>query len=462
MPMTATILIVDSAAEQRRVTEYAITQKLRYQAVTAENEKEAVTLVANGGQPRPDLVLLDLTMPAATGIIKAIKACRPHLPVIVFVPYGEDACVVEAVSAGACDFLTKPMAIDRLRLSIHNTLKYERMARYVDYLEHRQAGRAGFSDIVGESPAIALMLAAAKAAGASPLPVWIKGEAGVGKELLARAMHSSGCSGKPFIAVDCAGLEQDTPGAGTAPQEKLAASLQEAENGTLFLRDIGMASLPLQQWLLNGMADKPVRLICSSASDASALAAQGWLHQGLLQRIKATIEVPPLRDRRQDIPLLAKHFISRYAASERKSIYGLAPDAAGYLTAAPWPGNVRQLASLLWRAVMICNQDLLDAGNIRLIQQWQPAYYQPQAGEVVAPALVDDHGRVKKLRVIEEDAIRLALHHAGGSMTRAARSLGIGRSTLYRRVHDLEISGYISRANQTTRPMMEASSTPRS
>ncbi|MDE3016219.1 MAG: sigma-54-dependent Fis family transcriptional regulator [Pseudomonadota bacterium] len=463
--MTATILIVDDNPEQLRMAEYAVGQRLRYHAVTAGSGEEAIARVRSGRQPQPDLLLLDLMTPGAGGVqvIEAVQACRPQLPIIVFTRYGEDNQAVQALYAGASDFLTKPVALDRLRLSIRNILKLNHMTRYVGYLEHRQVGRVGFADIVGGNPALTLAVAAAKASAASPLPVWIRGEPGTGKELLARAMHGNGRAGKPFIAVDGATLEREASEPGM-PQEKLAECLRDAENGTLYLRDIGAAPLPLQQWLLAVMAAKPgARLVFSSASGAEALMAQGRLDHGIYRCVRdAAIAMPPLRDRRQDIPLLARHFVGRYAASERKNIYGLTPDAIRYLTDAPWPGNVRQLAGLLWRAVMMCNQELLDAGNIRLIQQWQPAHYQPDIDGVGVPALIDGQGRIKKLRLIEEDAIRLALRHAGGSMTRAAKSLGIGRSTLYRRVQELEIGGYISRANQATRPMMEISSMPRS
>jgi DNA-binding NtrC family response regulator len=255
--------------------------------------------------------------------------------------------------------------------------------------------------------------------------------------------------------------------------------LREADSGTLVLKNIGALPLLLQHRLLEVLAEtqaRPVgasapvaidvRIVSIASDQVEPLIAQGKFSHMLYQRLHSVaIAVPPLRDRRSDIPLLARHFIGMYAAMENKSLYGLTDRALEYLACGAWPGNVRQLSSLLWRAVILCNQELLDTADIRVIPQLQPMQYDFSQDNVMAsvsPLLLDMQGRMKKLKSIEEEVIRFALSYSNGCMTRAARSLGIGRSTLYRRVNELMMEGYIPRANQTTRPMMKVSSAERS
>ncbi len=487
--MPELILIVDDESSHLRMTEYTIAQKLGYRTVTASSGEEAIRWVQSGKQPQPDLLLLDFALPGIGGlqVMREVKACRPPLPIIALVPYGDDDHAAQAVQAGAGDVLSKPVALDRLKLSLRNALTIQRMSNAIMRLERKHTGHVCFSDVIGKSDKMKEVLALAEDMAASKLPLWIEGERGTGKEWLARAIHGSGDrAGKPFVTVDCASLPDDAAGAILFGQEKMPGKthfvlgkLREADGGTLFLKEIGSLKPEWQHRLLEAIDEgtvKPVgrpsplavniRFIAASSQSIKALMAAGTFSHALYRRFgEVSVTVPPLRERKEDIAPLAKHFIATYAASENKNMIGLTEEALQHLAAASWPGNVHQLSHLMWRAMLICNQDLLDAGNLRLVQQWQPVYYKDYGDNVLAaasPLLFDGHGRMKNLKSIEEEVIRLALHHAGGCMTRAARHLGIGRSTLYRRVNDLEISGYISRANQATRPMMKVSSEERS
>ncbi len=485
-----TILIIDDDPSQLRMAEQAISHKLRYRAVTAGGGEDAIRWVLSGKQPCPDLLLLDLAMPGTGGlqVIRAVKAYRPHLPVIVLTQYGDDTQAAQAVQAGANDFLSKPIALERLRLSIHNALKIQRMSSTIARLERHNTGHVTFADIIGESEAIEHALAEAKEACAGAMPVLIQGEHGTGRKLMARAIHGSSGerAGKPFLAADCDSLTDASAEAMLFGQEKspgksefVLGKLREADGGTLLLDNIGALSPILQHRLLEVLGDgviRPtgasasipvnIRIAATTAEPLEPLVAQGRFSHLLYQKLKAAaIRMPSLRERRGDIPLLAKHFISLYAAMEHKSLYGLTEQAQEYLVAGLWPGNVRQLSGLLWRAVILCHGDLIDAADMRAIQQLQPLRCSvrfDQSISAASPLLLDTQGRIKKLKLIEEEVIRFALRYSNGCMTRAARSLGIGRSTLYRRLNELGMENHISRANHTTRPMMKVSSTDRS
>jgi len=488
--MTDIVLIVDDGSSHLRMAEYAIGQKLGYRVTTAGSGEEAVRWVLSGQKPQPDLVLLDLGMPGTGGlqVIRDIKSSRPQLPIIALVPYGDDDSVAQAVQAGVSDFLSKPVAVDRLKLSLRNALALRRMSYAILRLERQVTHHVCFADIIGRSPAMQEVLALASVAADCRVPVWIEGEPGTGKELLARAIHgSSDRAGKPFVVVDCKAFVDETAEALLFGQDKTPGSrshfilgkVREADKGTLFLKGIDSLKPQLQHRLLEIIdegAVKPVgasakiavdvRLIAASSQPLKSLVAGGSFSHMLHRRFQElAIVVPPLRERREDIVLLANHFIVTYAASENKNMIGLSEEALQHLASENWPGNIHQLSCLMWRAMMICNHELLDLGNLRLVEQWQPVYYKDYGDNVMGaanPLLFDGSGRMKKLKMIEEEVIRLSLRHNGGCMTRAARSLGIGRSTLYRRVGELGIDPYISRANQAMRPMMTASSGERS
>lgn len=379
-------------------------------------------------------------------IVRRARSCCPQLAIIVMTPYGIDEYAAPAIEAGATDFLSRPTSVERIRLTIRNVLKVQHMSNMVARLERKHAGMVMFSDMVGQCKLFTNALATAKIAADCHVPVWIDGEQGTGREMLARAIHGDGeRAGKPFITVDCEQLQGD-----------IADKLREAGQGTLYLREITRLPASMQQRVLDSHG---VRIICSNGKDAVAMLRQGSFSPELHDKLrKIMIALPSLRDRKQDIAPLAEHFLSLHASLENKFPALLSEDAARLLEEHPWPGNICQLSNLIARSVLLCRQDHLDAATLRLIQQLVPVNYnQNRQFPFEMPNFFDKKGQIKKLRSIEEDAIRLALKHSGGCMTKAARNLGIGRSTLYRKIDEIEAGSYMLRENQTTRPMMPAS-----
>jgi DNA-binding NtrC family response regulator len=351
----------------------------------------------------------------------------------------------------------------------------QRMHHYIAWLERKVAGHMDLSDLVGKSPVFRQALTLASEAAASRKPVWIVGEAGTGKEMFARAIHgSSDRAGKPYSTVNCAMTPthlmesvlfgQDN---GAVDQTHFSLSkLREAEQGTLLLEEIH-ALPPLLQRQLVDVLEKgallgnsiDIRLIATTSTTSDSGVPEGIdpkLHQYLKPLV---ITLPPLHQRREDTILLAEHFLAMYATSENKYIRGLTERAKQWLIDHTWPGNVHQLGNVLWRAVVLCEGEMLDIVDLQLVLKNKiPALMK----ETSFSGMLDEKGKMKTLRSVQEEAIRFALQHAGGCMTRAARNLGIGRSTLYRKVSQLDLDPYISRANQTTRPMISVSSLERS
>jgi DNA-binding NtrC family response regulator len=461
--MPKKILIVDPDAAQLNLTEYTIRQKLGYHTITAASAGEALQLMRGGEVSPPDLILIDVGMATVAGkqVLRELKSAAPQLPVVVLIPYGGEAYAGPLVAAGASDFLTKPLVPERLKVSIQNVLKIQRMSHHLSRMERKLAGHVHFTDIIGSTSALQRAISSGREAAVCDTPVWLEGEYGTGKELLARAIHgSSQRAGHAFVSLNCKTLFDDAAetvifGRDAKPGTLhfILGKLREAHRGTLLLKDIGMLRPLLQHRLLDmlqratitdndpaGAID--VRLICSDNGHARTMIGQGHFSHILYQHLAGiSIALPPLRDRRHDIIPLAKHLVSLHSASENKDMHGLTEGALQHLAMAQWPGNIRQLSHLLWRSVLLCNQEMLDVGDIRLIQQLQPVYYggyHDNALSAASPLLFDGQGQIKKLKSIEDEVIRFALRYSDGCMTRAARTLGIGRSTLYRRVNELE------------------------
>lgn len=449
------LLLINPDSGHLKALEHILREKCPCRTMGARDPEDALMRLRDVPHDLPDLILLDmgLSVNDTVMVLRCLKTAYPQLPVVVLISYGQEPQVMPLIAAGASDFISKPVVPERLAVTVSNVLKAQRLSDALMRQERKRDGQVRLTDIIGTTPEIKRALSMAQTAASSPMLVWLEGETGTGREWLARAIHGSGMrAGLPFVTLDAA----------QADVALLKQKCEEAGRGSLFIRDTGQLSAPLQQELLQRLDTLQARVICADSQPQS----QRLFNPALQQRLQGmVITLPPLRQRREDIPLLAKHFVKQHAASENKTMFGLTEDALQYLMDVPWPGNICQLSNLLWRGVMLCNQDMLDAGNIRLIQQLQPAHYenlQSDLARSATPVLFDAQGRLRKLKSLEEEAIRLALRHAGGCMTRAARSLGIGRSTLYRRVNELSLENYMSRENQITRPTINISSAERS
>jgi DNA-binding NtrC family response regulator len=486
--MLETLLIVNMDPSRLRMAELVIQQKLSYRTITTSNAEETVERLRSGKLPQPEAILLDLPFSGQNGLnlIRTVRGLRPQMPIIVLIKYGNREQIAGALQHGASDFLIEPVDVDRLRCTLQQAFKMQRMSHYISWLERKLAGHMDLTDVVGKSPLFRQALAQASEAAASKKPVWIVGEPGTGKALFARTIHgSSDRAGKPFIVVNCEIMPahlaesllfgQENP----SPASQLHFSLgklREADQGTLLLEEIGALPQFLQRKLAevlekgmvvpiggNAPHAADIRLIATSRTIPSSTFNPAGIEPRLHQCLKgAVISLPSLRQRTEDLMPLVEHFLVIYSTSENKYIRGLSEQARQWLASQAWPGNVHQLGNLLWRTIMLCESEMISAGDLQLALKSRSVLPVQASPEITLPGAVDEQGRVRTLKSVQEEAIRFALQHTGGCMTRAARSLGIGRSTLYRKVSQLDEGCYISRANQTTRPMMKVSSIERS
>ncbi|PKR89301.1 sigma-54-dependent Fis family transcriptional regulator [Pleomorphomonas diazotrophica] len=500
--MAARILIVDDDPIQRRLLEEAV-KRFGHEAVTADGgEAGLATLAAARGDFQ--LMILDLVMPDLDGmaVLERLAKAGETLPVIVQTSRGSIDTVVGAMRAGAFDFIVKPVNHERLAVSIQNALKISALEGEIRRARRPAQSGLGFRDIITKSPEMARVLRLGERAATSGIPILIEGESGVGKELVARAIQgASDRRTKPFVTVNCGAIPENLvqstlfgheKGAFTGAVDRHTGKFQEAHTGTLFLDEVGELPLDVQVQLLRAIQEgeiEPVgarrsqkvdfRLISATNRRLLDMVKEGRFREDLYYRLNVyPIFVPPLRDRREDIPLLVEHFVSRFAAEEgKRRITGIRPDAVAMLSAFNWPGNIRQLENAVFRAVILCDggeltvdefpQIAAQTGHVSAIRRVEGNDAPPPAEPVIiestlppvatedgligvavssgagndpAPfgflrSLADD-GHVRALVAIEEEMIRLAIDHYGGRMAEVARRLGIGRSTLYRKLKE--------------------------
>jgi len=485
--MAHTILVVDDDPTQRRLLQ-AQAEKLGLQCQTASSGEEALDVLSSPKGEAVGLVLLDLIMPGldGLGVLGRLRPVNPSLPVIVLTAQGGVDTAVAAMRAGADDFLVKPASPERIQVSIQNALKVKALSGEIQRLKKVQDGRLTFGDLIAESPAMRGVVKMAERAAQSNIPILIEGESGVGKEVLARAIQgASDRAGKPFVAVNC-GAIPDTliesilfgheKGAFTGAVDKHIGKFQEANGGTLFLDEIGELRLDMQVKLLRAIqegevdpvgAKRPVkvdiRLISATNRNLQQQVEEGKFREDLFYRLNVfPIALPPLRDRREDIPGLVTHFIRRFAVEENKKIVGLEPAALDMLASYNWPGNIRQLENAVFRAVVMCDGECLRPGDFPQIASQLgitvKATHDDEAYErnaeqrmiAVAPAPAADSGarapgvnvmgidgHLRKLEEIEHELIKFAIEKYEGHMSEVARRLGIGRSTLYRKLREM-------------------------
>jgi DNA-binding NtrC family response regulator len=488
--MSAVVLIVDDDPVQRRLLE-SMVQRFGYQAMIAEGGDAAVKLLTGPDAARIDGVVLDLVMPDldGLGVLARMRDVGLNIPVIVQTAHGGIDNVVSVMRAGATDFVVKPASAERLQVSLRNALTTKALAGELQRLKRKQDGTLTIADVVTRSPAMQPVLKAAEKAAASTIPVLIEGESGVGKELVARAIHGSGeRRAKPFVAVNCGALPENLvesilfgheKGAFTGATEKHTGKFVEADGGTLFLDEVGELPGPAQVKLLRALQEgevepvggrKPVkvdvRIVSATNRDLIADVKAGRFRDDLFYRLHVfPISVPPLRARRDDIAELARHFLTRIAAEEGKRVHTIRPEALALLDAYRWPGNVRQLENAVFRAVVLAEGEEIgvdefpqitvqvssDVLAVQPLIEPSPAMVAswPEPDSSASrhmPALrmashslplTDPRGDVRPLDDIERDAIRFAISHYRGQMSEVARRLRIGRSTLYRKLEGL-------------------------
>src|ERR1700675_3127652 len=382
--MAASILIADDDAVARRLVENMV-QKCGYETIVVDSGDAAIAALTAPDAPVIDAVVLDLVMPGldGLGLLAKIREAGLNIRVIVQTAHGGIDNVVSAMRAGSQDFVVKPVGIERLQVSLRNALNASALKGELQRIRHSREGRLTFADIISRSGTMAGVLPTAKKAAASTIPVLIEGESGVGKELFARAIHGSGeRKSKPFVAVNCGAIPDNLvesilfgheKGAFTGATERHMGKFVEASGGTLFLDEVSELPLSAQVKLLRALqegaveavgARRPVkvdvRLISATNRDLIADVTAGRFREDLFYRLHVfPITVPPLRERREDVPHLLRHFLARFAAEENRTISGISGEAVAHLAQQDWPGNIRQLENAVYRAVVMSESDQL-------------------------------------------------------------------------------------------------------
>ena len=473
--MAKTILVVDDDPTQRRLAQ-AVLEREGYAVVHAESGGEAIDRLTKGGGA--DVILLDMVMPGMSGMetLAELRAAGVSTPVIVLTASAGIDAVVRAMQAGAQDFFVKPVSAERLLIGVSNALQMTRLTAEVGRLKKHVSGRTSFGDLVGDSAPMRMVRSLGARAARSGIPVLITGESGVGKEVIARALHgASDRAGKPFVAVNCGALPSNLiesilfgheKGAFTGAHDKHLGKFQEANGGTLFLDEIGELPLDMQVKLLRALQEGEVdpvgakrsvkvdvRIVSATNRDPAQQVKEGAFREDLFYRLNVfPIEAPSLRERRDDIPALVEHFIARFNVEEGKRIAGASAETMALLTAFDWPGNVRQLENAVYRAIVLADAPYLQPHDFPAISG--VAFPAPHGGVEAAalpvasrptdlpPApetpvrVLDDAGHLRTLEEIERDLIQHAIDVYAGHMSEIARRLGIGRSTLYRKLRE--------------------------
>jgi DNA-binding NtrC family response regulator len=495
--MAERVLIVDDDPVARRLVENMVS-RAGYEPVTAEGGDIALAILT-GGKTRIDCVILDLVMPDldGLGVLARMREAALDVPVIVQTAHGGIDNVVSAMRAGAVDFVVKPVGAERLQVSLRNALATHALEGELNRIKRSRSGTLTFKDIVTQSTRMLAVLRTAEKAAASSIAVLIEGESGVGKELIARAIHGVGeRRARPFIAVNCGAIPENLvesvlfgheKGAFTGAAERHAGKFLEATGGTLFLDEISELPLAAQVKLLRAVQEgevdpvggkKPVkvdvRIISATNRDLLAEVRAGRFREDLYYRLCVfPISVPPLRERTEDIPHLIRHFLLRFAAEEGKRVRSVSAQALALLSGFAWPGNVRQLENAIYRAVVLAETDEIGvnefpqiaalsagAGETPLVPHQETDMRATLGGAPMQPlvldagaspshtnlppgaalALLDVSGDVLSLEAIEAAAIRFAIAHYRGQMSEVARKLRIGRSTLYRKLDHLGLA----------------------
>jgi DNA-binding NtrC family response regulator len=484
---------VDDDPTQRRLAQ-AVLEREGYAVVHAESGGEAIDRLTRGGGA--DVVLLDMVMPGMSGMeaLAEIRTAGVQTPVIVLTASGGVEAVVKAMQAGAQDFFVKPVSAERLLVGVSNALQMTRLTAEVGRLKKHVSHRTSFDDLVGDSPPMRMVKSLGARAARSSIPVLITGESGVGKEVIARALHgASDRAGKPFVAVNCGALPANLiesilfgheKGAFTGAHDKHLGKFQEANGGTLFLDEIGELPLDMQVKLLRALQEGEVdpvgakrsvkvdvRIVSATNRDPARQVREGAFREDLFYRLNVfPIEAPALRERREDIPALVDHFVSRFNVEEGRRIAGCSPETLALLADFEWPGNVRQLENAVYRAIVLADAPFLQPHDFPAISGLaaplgSPA--DPASGETAPAALarsaqgpstelptapdspiriLDERGHLRTLEEIERDLIQHAIDVYAGHMSEIARRLGIGRSTLYRKVREQGLEDSIREA----------------
>jgi len=453
-PPVADILVVEDEAAHAEAIEEGLS-RLGHRCTVVHDGQSAIGLLS---QRYFDIVVTDLVLgspPDGLGVLDAVMKHSPGTKVILITAHSSVQTCRTALQQGAFDYIEKPLDLDELRAVVSRAAEHTAQRRTIQELRQRLDERFGFESIIGHSPAVLGILDTLRRISPSELPVLILGESGTGKELIANAIHAnSRRSQHRFVPINCAGLSETlledelfghVKGAYTGATADRPGRFEHADGGTMFLDEVGDMPLPMQAKLLrvleNGEvvrvgANEPirvnVRVISATNSDLDERVKDKKFRDDLYFRIKgSTIEIPPLRRRREDIPLLIDHFIQQAAAAQGTKAKSITPEARRVLTAYDWPGNVRQLRNVIENALVLGGGDKISIDDL------------PE--EVLGRAIPAAGGQLSQLAGIsieqaEKELIRNTLKMVAGNREQAASILGIGERTLYRKIKEYGLS----------------------
>jgi len=446
----ATILVVDDDPGHL-TTLQAIIKSWGYKVEAADDGVKAVERI----KEKPfDLVLMDVRMTVMSGIeaLKLIKEYNPAIPILIMTAYSSVESAVEALKAGAYDYLTKPLDFEVLKLAIERSLEHIGLKTENRALKERLASSFDLKNIIGKSGPMKELLEMVAMIAPSEATVLITGESGTGKELIAKSVHfNSARKDKPFVVVNCAALTETLleselfgheKGAFTGADKRREGHFMQANKGTIFLDEIGEMSATTQAKVLRVIQEREiqrvgsddmikvdVRILAATNRDLQRDVSEGRFREDLFYRLNVvTLRIPPLRERREDTPLLAQHFLEKLGKRNRKQLKGFSPLAMDMLIKYDWPGNVRELENAVERAVILSPGDYITENDLPM----SVTEVYRQEGSPARPAQLAN--QPQSLEEIEKEAILAAFEATGGNKSETARKLGINRRTLYKKL----------------------------
>jgi two-component system response regulator HydG len=399
-----------------------------------------------------DLILMDIRMIKVSGLeaLNEIKAFNPAIPVIIMTAYSSVETAVEALKSGAYDYLTKPLDFDELRLAMERAMDHRQLREENRLLRESLGNHFDRQNIIGRSPTMVRLLETVAQVAPSEATVLITGESGTGKEMIAGAIHfNSPRKDGPFVKLNCAAITETLleselfgheKGAFTGAHKRKEGRFRQAHGGSIFLDEISEMSLAMQVKLLRVLQEREitrvggeeviqvdVRLIAATNKDLLQEIETGRFREDLFYRLNVvTLNMPPLRDRREDIPLLAKHFLEIFSEKNRKQIKGFTPQAMDQLLRYDWPGNVRELMNAVERGVVLSSSEYLDEEELPLVLKDKITEGEERPKEAIPGDL--------PLEEVEKASILKTLELTGGNKSEAARRLGITRRTLHKKL----------------------------
>jgi DNA-binding NtrC family response regulator len=460
--LAASVLLVEDKDSLRTMLRLAI-ESQGHTVIEARDQPEAVHALQ---QSRPAVVLTDLRLPQGDGfgVLRAAKEHDPELPVVVMTAYGSIQDAVEAMKEGALDFLAKPVDPEHLLLLLERALAQRRLVTENILLKDELAARRGAPQIIGDAPALKQVIVALQRAAGTDATVLLEGESGTGKELFARALHAlSERADGPFVAINCAAIPDNLletelfgheKGAFTGAVGRKPGKFELAHRGTLFLDEIGDLPLALQGKILRALEERrfervggtvslhvDVRIVAATNKGLRAAVAAKVFREDLYFRLSVfPITIPPLRDRPDDIPILARVFVERFCREMKKKVATLSPGAIELLQKYPWPGNVRELQNSMERTVILADGDTILPRHLNLtlhapMRQEAP---NPWAGFDFSGSLSEVARRAQA--EVEKRKIEQVLKEAGGDKGRASEILQLPYKTLLMKLKDYRIA----------------------